>query len=462
MSSRWPEPSGRASPRTGRRRFALAARIAFVALALAALIAAGRAARAADDPTPAPASPPAPARPVTAAPPAETTLADVLRLARDANPRAQLARLGPALADADRRTAAEFPNPSLAFGREKPHGGEQTLFTGDYLDDVSLDVPLPAPGLRGARKRAADQARDAAQSGALARVNSLAADAGAAFVALLRSQQDVAVLTNAQSELERLHEVVAARRATGVASEYDLLRLEVEVATWRSRLDEARTDVLDKQAELAALLGFACWRPVAVGELGSLADGLRRFETGEFDLATHPALVAATAQQASAETKVEVAERERWPAFSVDYDHNKTVDPYGASQRFGLTVEVPIGNTRRGALDHARVEADQAALERRLTEAELGTDVARSEAVAAERQQVLERFDAQVGRRLPQLQDMAEVAYRLGNTPIVELLDAARTRYEAQLDQATLQAELAQARLDVAAARGALGALGVQ
>ena len=67
------------------------------------------------------------------------------------------------------------------------------------------------------------------------------------------------------------------------------------------------------------------------------------------------------------------------------------------------------------------------------------------------------RFDAQVGQRLPQLQDMAEAAYRLGNTPIVELLDAARTRYEAQLDQTTLQAELAAARLDVAAARGALG-----
>jgi len=436
-----------------RRRLGLAARLAFVALAIAVLAAVGTSAHGADG---APAVP-APPTPSTATPPSETTLADVLRLARDANPRAEIARAAVALADADRRTAAEFPNPSLAFGREKPHGGAATLFDGQYLDDLALDVPLPAPGLRGARKRAADHALDAARSGAQARVNSLAADAGAAFVALMRSQRDVAVLTTAQTELARLHDVVAARRATGVASEYDLLRLDIEIATWRSRLDEARTDVLDKQAELATLLGFAAWRPVAVGDLGALAEDLRRFEAGEFDLATHPALVAAVAEQASAETKVEVAERERWPTFSVDYDHNKTVDPYGASQRLGLTVEVPIGNTRRGALDHARVEADQAALERRLTEAELGTDVARSEAVAAQRQHLLERFDADVGRRLPQLEDMAEVAYRLGNTPIVELLDAARTRYEAQLDHATLQAELAQARLEVAAARGVLG-----
>lgn len=394
--------------------------------------------------------------PPSASPPAETTLADVLRLAREANLRADLERLGVGLADADRRTAAEWPNPNLAFGRERPHGGEPTMFDGQYVDDVSLDVPLPAPGLRGARKRAADHALDAARSGALAHVNTLAANAGGAFIELLHGQRDVAVLTTAQGELDRLRDVVAARRATGVASDYDVLRLDVEIATWHSRLDEARTDVLDKQAELATLLGFAGWKPVAVGDMPALVDDLRRFEGGEVDLDGHPALVAARAQQASAQSKVEVAERERWPNFAVDYDHNKTIDPFGASQRFGVSVEVPIGNTRRGALDHARVEADRAALERRLTEAELGTDLARSEAVAAQREQLLERFDAQVGQRLPQLQDMAEAAYRLGNTPIVELLDAARTRYEAQLDQATLQAELAAARLDIAAARGAL------
>jgi len=409
--------------------------------AAAALVAAALSFRAAADSAP---------------PPAETTLADVLRLAREANPRADLERSQVGLADADRRTAAEWPNPNLAFGRERPHGGAPTLFDGQYVDDVSLDVPLPAPGLRGARKRAADQALDAARNGVQAHVNTLAANVANAFIELLQSQRDVSVLTTAQSELDRLHAVVAARRATGVASDYDVLRLDVEIANWRSRLDEARTNVLDKQAELATLLGFASWKPVAVGDLASLVEDLRRFEGGEFDLDTHPALVAARAQQASAESKVEVAEKERWPNFSVDYDHNKTIDPFGASQRFGLSVEVPIGNTRRGALDHARVEADQAALESRLTEAELGTDIARSEAVAVQRQQVLERFEAQVGQRLPQLQDMAEAAYRLGNTPIVELLDASRTRYEAQLDETALEADLAEARLAVAAARGAL------
>src|SRR5262249_14495852 len=133
---------------------------------------------------------------------------------------------------------------------------------------------------------------DAARNGVQAHVNTLAANAANAFIELLQSQRGVSVLTNAQSELDRLHEVVAARRATGVASDYDVLRLDVEIATWRSRLDEARTDVLNKQAELATLLGYAGWKPVAIGELGSLADDPRRVDGGEVDLAMHPAPAA--------------------------------------------------------------------------------------------------------------------------------------------------------------------------
>jgi outer membrane protein TolC len=114
-------------------------------------------------------------------------------------------------------------------------------------------------------------------------------------------------------------------------------------------------------------------------------------------------------------------------------------------------------NRRGGALDHARVEADAAAQERKLTEAELNTDLKRSADVATQRETVLAQFDQQVAQHLADLKDMAEVAYRVGNTPMVELLDAARTRYEAQLTQARLEAELATARLDAAAAHGAFG-----
>jgi cobalt-zinc-cadmium efflux system outer membrane protein len=414
---------------------------AFVAL-LTIGVALGRsAAYAADTPPP---------------PPAETTWADVLRLAREATPRVALERDSVAMAAADRRTAGLLPNPSLNIGREKPTGGGATLFDGDRVDSFGFEMPLRAPGLRGARIKAADQSLMAARNHAQAHVNTLAADAGEAFIDLLRSQREVGVLAEAQKELRQLRDVVAARRETGVSSQYDLLRLDVEMASWDGRLREAETDVVERRAQLATLLGFSDWQPVAVGSLRALAEQLRPDEA-TFDIAMHPALIAATADLASAESRVQVAQRERLPEISLDVDKNRTTAPFGASRHIGVTVEVPILNRHQGTIDHARVEADAAAQERRLTEAEISTDVQRSASVAKQRQQVLEQFDRQVAQRLPELKDMAEVAYRVGNTPMVELLDAVRTRYEAQLDQAHLEAELATARLDVAAAHGAFG-----
>ncbi|HVY64618.1 MAG TPA: TolC family protein [Gammaproteobacteria bacterium] len=392
----------------------------------------------------------------TPTPPAETSWTDVLRLAREATPRLALERASVSLAAADRRTAGELPNPSLNLGREKPTGGGATLFDGDKLDTVGLEMPLHAPGLRSARIRAADQTLMAARNHAQAHVNTLAADAGEAFIELLLAQREVDVLTGAQQELKKLHDVVEARQQNGVSSQYDLLRLDVEIASWRGRLHEAQTDVIDRQAQLATLLGFSGWQPVATGDLRALAEQLKP-DDGVFDVATHPAMVAAAAEQASAESRVTLAERERLPEISLDVDKSRTTAPFGASRHVGVSVEVPIMNRRQGSLDHARAEADAAAQERRLTEAELSTDIARSAQVATHRLQVLEQFDGQVAKRLPELKDMAEVAYRVGNTPMVELLDAARTRYEAQLEQAKLEAELAEARLDVAQARGALG-----
>jgi outer membrane protein, heavy metal efflux system len=389
-------------------------------------------------------------------PPVETTWADVLRLAREATPRLAIERDSVAVAAADRRTAGELPNPSLTLGREKPTSGGATLFDGDKLDTFGFEMPLHAPGLRSARIRAADHTLTAARFEAQAHVNTLAADAGEAFIELLLAQRQVDVLATAEHELGVLRDVVAARQQNGVSSQYDLLRLNVEVANWHGRLHEAQTDVLERRARLATLLGFSGWQPIARGDLQTLAEQLRPDEA-VFDVATHPALMAATAEQASAESRVQLAERERLPEFSLDVDRNRTTAPFGASRHIGVTVEVPLLNRRQGALDHARAEADSAAAERRITEAELRTDLQRSADVATERQRVLEQFNRQVTEQLPQLKDMAEVAYRVGNTPMVELLDAARTRYEAQLQHAQLEAELAAARLEAAAAHGAFG-----
>ena len=389
------------------------------------------------------------------APPTQLEWTELLRIARDASPRLALSQQEIAMAEADRRSAGVFGNPSLSYTNDRPGGGDATLFDGRRAETFGIELPLPKFGLRGAKMRAADRGVEAARSEAQSRRNSLSADAGSAFIELLNYQQQVTLLQTANTELQRLRDVVAARSASGVASEYEVLRLDVELNAWQAKLAEANAQVAASQADLAVLLGYAGWQPIAQGGLDTVATQLSAFANAS-TLADHPALKAALAKEAAAKAEVSAAQRDRLPELSVSYEHNTTTGPYGASNALGLNIELPIGDSRRGPLERAKAEAASASIERELLQNELDTEVQRHLALASQRQQILDRFDAQVAQRLPQLQSMAEDAYRLGKSSITDLLDATRSRYEMQLEQSELQAQLAQARLLLAAARGQL------
>jgi cobalt-zinc-cadmium efflux system outer membrane protein len=299
--------------------------------------------------------------------------------------------------------------------------------------------------------KAADRGIEAAQAQLAASGNNLAADAGAAFVALLLAQEKRATRVVGVEELSRLRDMIAGRQAAGMASQYELLRVDVELASWRTQTAEAEADFADAQAQLAALLGFPDWKPRGTGELRPL-----ELEPGATEALENPAFVAAQKEEDAAQASVEVARRERFPGVSLNAGRFWTSSPFGATNMLGLSVEIPVFDTRSGALDKARAEALSAGLRRRLMEAEVLADVYRYSVQVAQRTATLERFRAQMAPHLPTLKQMAEDSYRLGKSSITELLDATRTRYEAQIDQLNLVASLMEAQLRLQAARGKL------
>ena len=76
-----------------------------------------------------------------------------------------------------------------------------------------------------------------------------------------------------------------------------------------------------------------------------------------------------------------------------------------------------------------------------------------------ERRAALAAFDRDVVDRLPTLRPMAEDAYRMGQGGIVELLDAAEARTEAELAGVELVESVVQAEVDLLGAAGAVDAL---
>ena len=381
-------------------------------------------------------------------------LATVLRVAREVSPRLELERQSIEQARADRITAGVYPNPTVTIGRAQQGGGQSTVFSGSAQQDAAFELPLLIAGQRAARIERAEREIEAARARVNAGASTLAGEAGAAFVALLAAQEKAALLTASATDIARLRDIVAGREASGAASRYDVARLDVEMGSLRARLEEARAEIVDRSGNLAALLGLPGWRPAAAGALAPMA--VRGAAPPAERALSAPASIAAAREQAAAESAIEVARRERWPVPAVSVGRTWTNDPYGAANRLGVSVEVPIFDTRRGPLARAQADAHAAALRRNLVTAELAANMQRLDNVIGARQTALERFEQDAGTRLPALKQMAEDAYRLGRGSILELLDATRSRYELQQIRIDLTAALAEAQVRLAALSGDL------
>ena len=391
------------------------------------------------------------------APVADTMdLAEVLRIVREVSPRLALERQNISGAEANRISAGAYPNPTINYGRYRPQGGQATLFDGSRQEQVTVDVPLLIAGQRTARVEKAEREIEAARARLAVGASSLAAEAGVAFVALLASQEKTALLSLSNAELSRLRDIVAGRAELGVASRYDTTRLDVELGSFRTKLEDAKADIADRAGTLAALLGLPRLRPKASGTFAPLTLAADSLNTPRERASTSPAVTAAAQDENAAHSGIEVAQRERWPVPSISIGRSWTSHPYGAANFLGLSVEIPIFDTRRGQVAKAESDANAARLRRELAQAEVAANLERYANVITARQSALQRFDKESASRLPALKEMAEQAYRLGRSSIFELLDATRTRHELQQARIDLVASLIEAQLRFLATSGSL------
>ena len=390
----------------------------------------------------------------TTAPPNVVNLVEVLRLAQEVSPRLAVERQALAGAEANRITAGALPNPSVSYGRFRPQSGQATLFDGTRQEQVTIEMPLLIAGQRGARLEKADREIESARARIASGASTLSAEAGSAFVMLQAARDKLALLGETRDELMRLRNIVAGRAESGMASRYDLTRMEVELSSLQSKIDEARADVADRSGQLAALLGLPGWRPQASGIMASLPIPASMLARPRDQTVNSPALRPAITEEKVAQSAIDVARRERWPVPSVSLGRSWTADPFGSANFVGLSVELPILDSRRGPLAKAESEATAATLRRELAEAEVAANLERYAGVIAARQTALQRHEQDASRRLPALKDMAEDAYRLGRGTVFDLLDAYRSRHEIQQARIDLTAALVDAQLRLLALGG--------
>jgi cobalt-zinc-cadmium efflux system outer membrane protein len=389
--------------------------------------------------------------------PEHLTLPILLRLVAERSPRLAVEQTAIDAAEADRITAGALPNPTVSYGRFTPSGGARTLFNGSQQQQATLDFPLLIGGQRGARIDAAEQGLLAARARVGLAGNELALRAADLFVGLQSAQEKASMLEESAAEIKRVVAIVSGRLDSGAASRYDLTRVEVELAGMNARLLDARADMADKSAGLAALLGAPGWRPSASGTPAPAGLPASAADWRESMISRNPQIVAARREEEAAQAGLTRTERERWPVPVLSVGRTWTGDPFGAANFVGLSTEIPLSDARRGLTAKAAADLRAAQRRREAIESEADVELRRLVDALAQRQAALERFRQNVGERIPALKQMAEDAYRLGRGSLLELIDAARSRLDARLTEVDLRAATVGQELRILGLTGKLG-----
>ncbi|HVX39840.1 MAG TPA: efflux transporter outer membrane subunit [Gemmatimonadaceae bacterium] len=338
--------------------------------------------------------------------------------------------------------ASESTN-QIALGAFPPTSYRAARVTGD----LAWELDFWGKTRRAVEAANADLgAQEAAQR---ATALSLVSDVATGYLQLLEDDQERAIAERTLASRKATLELARERFAQGLTSELDVRQFEAQVAAPAVTL--AQTERARAQAEhnLNVLLGQG---PAAIPRGTSLADAVSALVVPDSIpaalLARRPDVVQAERAYAASVARIGVADAARWPTFNITGSYGSQAgvpgNVFGNNTRVYqalVGMSLPLFDNGRLASGskaaRARAEEARAVYEgvalnalREANDALAGVRAARDEAVAEETQ----------ANALRQALDLATMRYQAGLASYLDLLDAQRSLFNAEL--ALSQAQL--------------------
>jgi outer membrane protein TolC len=381
-------------------------------------------------------------------------LADVLEIARQANPEIRIARQRAAALRAVPAQVSSYDDPTLSW--EAWDIPESMRIDKAENNIFRVAQKIPFPGKRTLAGTVAERAADAADQETRAAELEVTTAVKRAYYDLWLTHEKVAILTRDRGVVERLARTVEQKYAIGEATQADALRAQVELTHLVIQVSSADLAVETAAAELNALLSRAPDEPLGVPEdppMGPIGASLETLT--DLALRQRPELAAQHAAIAGEERGVELAQLTRRPDF--EFSIGRFVN-YGRNDGFGAmaTVTVPFiyGSKYDAATAEARAKLAGAEAELRRWQDRVRREVA--QAYARARTAGLQHGLAR-DTHIPQAEQalrVTESAYASGNADFVALLDTVRNIETVHVQHVEAEAELAKATADLERAVG--------
>ncbi|MBI5070497.1 MAG: TolC family protein [Deltaproteobacteria bacterium] len=389
----------------------------------------------------------------------EARLELVLRVARAHSPDLREVRERAAAAAGRSSGSGSLPEPELQLQLWQQPLSKPFDADAGGMFMVGLRQPLPAPGTRSARHRAAQADAGMAAAAALAREADLLQQARRALAEYALAEQEHAIHLDHMELTSRFTELARASYQEGRLSKQEFLRASAELARVHADIVATAQAGRASRAFLNTLMGRDPDAPLGPPRLDPPAESEFSVEEAEHALAERPELVAAQRAVERSAASLEAAQRSaRWPGFMVGADVGYM--PMDGTRTYTLMAGMTLPWLWGRRSDEEReashlLAADQAALDAARRNARLQVRDAKTRLDAAR-----EAYDILDGQVVPQWQQAAQAtqaAFASGQAAdALAVLDANRGYLQVRLERVRSLARVHGALGDLERAAGHL------
>lgn len=344
------------------------------------------------------------------------TLDDALRQALSARGRPATAAAVVAEARAQRRLAGQLPNPNASYTRTQDPPRQHLLF------DQSFSWLLT----RGYARAAAKASVLRAEADSVLTMTTLVRDVQIAFFDALGAAESLRLVTEQVGIADSLARIAQARLQAGDISRLELEQAEQEARRAQQALSEAREGARTASASLSRAIGWSGLAPPV--PTGSLDIGLGTEQLASLGADSLPSVRAAVADSMATAFTLRSTRLGRVPVPSLtaggDWD-----DPGRPGRSFsiiGLAIPIPLWNFGGGERGVAQARADLAAAQAREARLEGARALADSRIRLEESGRRAQFTRDSLVPSARALRERAVLAYRAGETSVLQVLDAIR------------------------------------
>ena len=368
----------------------------------------------------------------------------IIELALERNPAIAGARSVIEQNEGGQIQAGAYPNPLITAQTadaaiRDPTNGIRTLERG-----VTVHQTVEWPGMRAARKDAAEAGLAGATVGLEVAKLNLIAEVKQGFYELLLAERTVDVLQQNLEIVQEVARLVKARVRSGEGPQFELVKAEVEVLKAKQEVMKAKNSVRVKLVVLDTLTAGALGTRYKVqGDFRMLRDHLDYEQMVSRDPSQHPILKRQGKLVEQAEITVSKERQGRVPNVTMFGGYAREA---GREAVFGgLSVPTPIWYLQQGHIASAlgTQRKEEAEFIRARNDLARAINQHAREAETAQEQILV--YEEGLIKQAQEALRIAQLSFRQGASSLLEVLDAQRVQRQITVDYNLARFELSQA-----------------